>query len=78
MHVPAGGSVQVVFDVRVRDMAFWDDQQDGFMDSLRGWSLGAGNFTIGGNFTISARSDAAVVAAPHTADPTAATLFVEV
>ena len=73
MHVPAGGSVQVVFDVRVRDMAFWDDQQDGFMGSTRGWSLGAG-----GNFTISARSDAAVVAAPHTADPTAATLFVEV
>ena len=54
-------------------MAFWDDQQDGFMGSPRGWSLGAG-----GNFTISARSDAAVVAAPHTADPTAATLFVEV
>lgn len=54
-------------------MAFWDDQQDGFMGLSRGWSLGAG-----GNFTISARSDAAVVAAPHTADPTAATLFVEV
>ena len=65
--------MQVVFDVRVRDMAFWDDQQDGFMGSPRGWSLGAG-----GNFTISARSDAAVVAAQHTADPTAATLFVEV
>jgi beta-glucosidase len=89
VYVPAGGSVKVVFDVRIRDMQFWNDQEEGYLSggdggdddasttslpaATRGWSLGEG-----GNFTLSARFDASDTTGHHAVDPTVATVFVEV
>jgi hypothetical protein len=41
--------------IKISDMAFWNDQEEGYLSAARGWSLGAG-----GNFTLSARSNAAL------------------
>ena len=48
VYVPAGGSISVQFQLRIRDMAFWNNQEDGHLTGARGWSLGSapGNFTL--------------------------------